>query len=65
MPEMIEVFDEKTATEARELLEQGKAVCYSDRWRFRSRIEDPEELMKLIKSGLSNDGFPIKVEALK
>jgi len=58
----IEVVDEVTALQAQDLIEQGKAVSYSDKWRFTSRIEDPDKLARLLQHGLMEDCFPIVVE---
>lgn len=61
----IKVVDEKTALEAQDLVEQGNVVSYSDKWRFASRVGDPEELAKLLRYSLMNDCFPIEVEVVK
>jgi hypothetical protein len=60
-----EVIDEHTAIEAQELVERGNIVSYSDKWRFVSRVSDPDKLVKLLEHGLMEDCFPIWVEVVK
>jgi len=62
---LVKVVDEETALQAQDLAEQGYAVSYSDRWRFTSRIDDPEELAKRLKHSLEEACFPIEVEVVK
>ena len=62
---VIKVVDEETALQAQNLAEQGHAVSYSDRWRFVSRVVDPEKLSRLLKHSLEEACFPIEVEVVK
>jgi len=61
----IKVVNEETALQAQDLAEQGHVVSYSDRWRFVSRVVDPEKLSRLLKHSLEEACFPIEVEVVK
>jgi len=59
------VIDEETALEALDLVEQGEVVSYSDQFRYKGQVSDPEELFRLLMSGLQGDYFPIVVEVVE
>lgn len=61
----MKVIDEETALEALEMVEQGQAVSYSDQYRYKGQVSDPDELMSLLMQGLRGDCFPIEVEPVK